>query len=207
MDTRARWPWLLALVACRGDGCRCRGHADDSSPPESRPETGDDSACEPLIWYADLDGDGYGEPNSPLEACEQPTQSATNDLDCDDANPDAWPGATGICNDLADNDCDGAPDCAAAEGDAAPADASAVLTAGEASYLGLGMALMDFDGDGVRDLALSDPSYESPRDDGVYLVKGPLRGEAPVWDASFAQVVSNRDYYTGGVFQASRCVV
>ncbi len=202
MDLRARWPWLLALVACRGDGCRCRGQADDSNPEDTRSETGDDSACEPLVWYADLDKDGYGDPGSPLEACDQPTQSADNDLDCDDSDPASWPGASLLCNDLADNDCDGEPDCDAAEGDAVPDDASAVLTAGEASYLGMGMALIDLDGDGVRDLVLSDPSYESPTEDGVYLVKGPLGGGATVWDAAFAQVLSSRDYYTGGVFQA-----
>ena len=202
MDTRARWPWLLALVACRGDGCRCRGHEDDSEASESRPETGDDSACEPLVWYADLDGDSYGDPASPLEACEQPAQSATNDLDCDDGDPNTWPGATVVCNDLADNDCDDAPDCAVAEENAAPDDASAVLTAGEASYFGMGMALVDLDGDSVRDLVLSDPSYTDRTEDQVYLVQGPVQGQAAVWDAAFASLKSNRAESTGLVLQA-----
>ena len=202
MLLRARWPWLLALFACRGDGCRCRGHEDDSDPSESGHETGDDSACEPVTWYADLDGDGYGDAGSPVEACTQPAASVDNDLDCADGDTQVHPGGSPVCGDLADNDCDGEPDCSPAEGDNAPEDASAILTAGEASYLGMGMALIDFDGDGVRDLAISDPSYRDPTEDGVYLVRGPLQGEAQVWDAASARLYANRSYDTGFVLQA-----
>ncbi len=52
----------------------------------------------------DSDGDGYGDPASPL--CPYP------DLDCDDSNPDVNPGETegpygdATCSDELDNDCD-----------------------------------------------------------------------------------------------------
>jgi len=52
----------------------------------------------------DNDGDGYGDPGDPL--C-----TAGGETDCDDADPGANPGAAEVCNDFADNDCDGNTDC------------------------------------------------------------------------------------------------
>lgn len=52
----------------------------------------------------DVDTDGYGSPGN--AAC--PNGSAT---DCNDANPAINPGATEICNDALDNDCDTKVDC------------------------------------------------------------------------------------------------
>ncbi len=49
----------------------------------------------------DMDGDGYGDPASPL--CTYP------ELDCDDYNPSVHPGASEVCDGL-DNDCDGVID-------------------------------------------------------------------------------------------------
>lgn len=56
--------------------------------------------------YADADADGYGDANAPL-ACDEP--GATNSRDCDDTNPDVFPGADESCNG-GDDDCDGTPD-------------------------------------------------------------------------------------------------
>jgi hypothetical protein len=39
------------------------------------------------LWYADLDGDGYGDPGDPLLSCSQPDLYVDNDEDCDDTNP------------------------------------------------------------------------------------------------------------------------
>ncbi|MBN2798069.1 MAG: hypothetical protein JXX28_02890, partial [Deltaproteobacteria bacterium] len=58
-------------------------------------------------WYPDADGDGQGAVgSSPVLSCEPP-DSADNDADCDDANPDVYDGAPEPCGVDEDRDCDG----------------------------------------------------------------------------------------------------
>ena len=70
-------------------------------------EVDEDSA--PTIWHADVDGDGYGSPVSPITACVQPNGFVTDTSDCDDGKPLVHPGADEACNDD-DDDCDGEVD-------------------------------------------------------------------------------------------------
>ena len=56
-------------------------------------------------FYADADGDGYGDAEAPSEACEAPDGTVTDDTDCDDTAATSNPGAAEVC-DEADNDCD-----------------------------------------------------------------------------------------------------
>ena len=60
-------------------------------------------------WYADSDGDGYGDANVPDVACSQPSGYVANTSDCDDTNGAVSPGATEVCNGV-DDDCNGEPD-------------------------------------------------------------------------------------------------
>jgi alpha-tubulin suppressor-like RCC1 family protein len=58
--------------------------------------------------YADIDLDGYGDPNAATgqEACVAPAGSSVNDDDCDDAHASAHPGAAEVCDGI-DNNCAG----------------------------------------------------------------------------------------------------
>ncbi|MFN4198793.1 MAG: hypothetical protein ACK4FS_07190, partial [Flavobacterium sp.] len=40
----------------------------------------------PTLWYADSDGDGFGNPDDSLESCDQPLGYVGNNLDCDDSD-------------------------------------------------------------------------------------------------------------------------
>ena len=60
-------------------------------------------------WYADVDGDGYGDPEGLLYACFEPEGYVDNSEDCDDTDPEKKPGAPEYCNG-ADDDCDSVVD-------------------------------------------------------------------------------------------------
>ncbi len=70
----------------------------------------DDNAIDALSWYQDGDGDGYGDPETEQESCEQPSGTVDNGDDCDDHDDDTNPGQSEIWYDGADADCDGASD-------------------------------------------------------------------------------------------------
>jgi hypothetical protein len=75
------------------------GLVDDDDPDV----TGGDS------WYADADGDGYGNPAFATTACGQPSGWVADDADCDDTAAGSNPGASERCDGV-DNDCDGITD-------------------------------------------------------------------------------------------------
>lgn len=67
--------------------------------------------CKKLMWYQDQDADNFGNPNVPMEACEQPAGYVADNTDFNDASKFAHPGASEICTDGIDNDNDGFTDC------------------------------------------------------------------------------------------------
>ena len=76
---------------------------------------GIDNNCDGLIdnglifntYYADIDGDLYGNINDSIVSCSQPQGYVLNNTDCDDANASINPGATDIPLNGIDEDCNG----------------------------------------------------------------------------------------------------
>jgi hypothetical protein len=75
-----------------------------------------DDDCDGLVdeglatpWYPDDDGDGFGDPDRPLDACAPPEGALPTGDDCDDSEWSIHPGATEVCN-VDDDDCDGSVD-------------------------------------------------------------------------------------------------
>ena len=93
----------------------------DDQDPEINPGVeevcdGIDNDCDGEIdeavltsFYADSDGDGFGNPEMQIDACEVPNGFVSNGSDCDDTNDITYPSAEEIC-DGEDNNCDGDTD-------------------------------------------------------------------------------------------------
>lgn len=69
----------------------------------------DDEALDGTTFYADGDGDGYGDVATASVACAAPEGFVASGDDCDDADINVHPGAAETC-DGADQDCDGTTD-------------------------------------------------------------------------------------------------
>jgi len=69
----------------------------------------DDGAVDATLWFADLDGDGYGADADSVAGCDQPSGYTVAGGDCDDSEVAVNPNAVERCNGV-DDDCDGAVD-------------------------------------------------------------------------------------------------
>lgn len=66
----------------------------------------DEGSEETQAYFADVDGDGFGDADNVLRACAQPPGHVEVSGDCNDGNADQYPGADEYCNGE-DDDCDG----------------------------------------------------------------------------------------------------
>ncbi len=69
----------------------------------------DESATDASTWYADADGDLFGNAADSVDDCSAPSGYVSDDSDCDDADATSYPGGLEVC-DGADNDCNGTAD-------------------------------------------------------------------------------------------------
>jgi hypothetical protein len=112
----------------------CDGASDDA-----------DDAVDPDSyggWYADEDGDGYGDPAVIVAACDGGAGASADATDCDDDDAHVFPGAPERENGL-DDDCDGEVDFYDPDGDG--------LSDETEARLGTDPADPDSDGDGLLD--------------------------------------------------------
>jgi hypothetical protein len=79
-----------------GDGAGAACDCDDSNP----------FMIEGYLYFADSDADGHGNSAVSIRACSASVGYVSFNDDCDDTNPDIYPGAPAMADGL-DNDCDG----------------------------------------------------------------------------------------------------
>ena len=93
-----------AQESCNGEDDDCNGQIDE----------GAEAGC--LTFYADADGDGWGDPTQSACLCAAAAPYLVlQGGDCYDADPEISPGSTEVCNGQ-DDDCDGQVDEANAGG-------------------------------------------------------------------------------------------
>lgn len=80
------------------------GQVDTAENPDVLNETVHIIEGCPEVWYADVDGDGYGDPRSAMGACLRPQGHVEDSSDCNDAEGESFPGNPEVCDEI-DNDC------------------------------------------------------------------------------------------------------
>src|SRR5690606_13001623 len=71
----------------------------------------DEEATDQVTWYADADGDTFGDAAVSALACDAPVGYVADGTDCDDTRADINPTALEVCDaDNTDEDCDNLAD-------------------------------------------------------------------------------------------------
>lgn len=84
-----------ATEVCNGVDDNCNGQIDEGVT---------------TIFYADADGDGYGNATVSTQACTVPSGYVSNSTDCDDTKASVYPGAVEVCGNGIDDNCNGQKD-------------------------------------------------------------------------------------------------
>ncbi len=153
-----------ATETCDGVDTNCSGDETD--------------AINATRWFADVDGDGYGDAASVVRDCSQPAGTTNTDTDCDDSLGSVNPGASEVCDNGADDNCSGDADSCWLDGTMSSWDAF-VATSGYGAGLALTNSrpqVIDVDDDGIDDMVagnLNDASGGSAAGAGLVYI-GPI---------------------------------
>ncbi|MDP2314206.1 MAG: MopE-related protein [Pseudomonadota bacterium] len=117
--------------------------------------TPDNDATDALPWFADADGDTYGDPAVTVTACEAPADHVADATDCDDTEATVHPGGAEVPYDGLDQDCldgdeedvDGDGALASTTGGADCDDTDATVFPGAEETWGNGVTDNDCDGE------------------------------------------------------------
>ncbi|PJE76884.1 hypothetical protein COV05_01665 [Candidatus Uhrbacteria bacterium CG10_big_fil_rev_8_21_14_0_10_48_16] len=132
-----------------------------------------DTDTEDVNWYADVDGDGYGDESDSLVDCAPPERYVEDLTDCDDADADINPGVDEVCNNDIDDNCDGSPNACDHAGTISFSTADGTIDGMEVGgYAGFALASAgDFNLDGFDDVVMSASQAHT-----VYIFFGPITG-------------------------------
>ena len=172
---------------------------DDGISPDAVEVAADgvDSDCDGTeLCYQDADGDTYGTSTTVSSSDLDCNGSGESELDsdCEDSVATAYPGATEVCDDGVDNDCDGLTLSCGPYGDFAKGDADYTLTGTNNNYgVGTALATGDFDGDGTPDLWIGAryADHNQTNAGAAYLLLGPISSDRSVQGSDDAALKGN----------------
>ena len=154
----------------------------------------DDGATGSNTYYADADGDTYGDAGTSVTgSCTAPTGYVADNTDCDDAAGTVNPGEAEVCNDGIDNDCDAGTTCEWG-GSQKVSDNYDFRCYGDVVSYAVGTSIADdgdFDGDGYDDVVVGHGFFDNTGTDNgrAMLFYGPVNAD---------QLIADRDLTING---------
>ena len=181
-----------AVEVCSGGDEDCDGLEGDDDPDVTDGST----------WYADVDGDTWGDPDVTSVACSA-TGAVSRADDCDDSDGTVYPTAADACEDGVDGDCYGGDQSCSPEGDWSIMSAGAALQMLEGSA-GYRVGAGDFDGDGYGDVASAAYEHDGVGPDagaiGVFF--GPTTADVYAETDGLVLYAASEDDHTGTALRA-----